>query len=147
MKYLMFLLPVFSLGLYARYSVPTPVENLDPRQTFNLAESIKRGKEFYTSECQNCHMENGEGLTGVYPPLAKADYLKKPSAHLISVVLDGLEGEIKVNGVTYNSPMPPQAYIEDEKVADILNYIRNSWGNKGAAITPAEVKTQRAKKK
>ena len=147
MKYLMFLLPVFSLGFFARSSAPDPAPGPEPTQTFNLAESIKRGKEAYTTECQNCHMENGEGLTGVYPPVAKADYLKKPSAQLIGVILYGLEGEIKVNGVAYNSPMPPQAYLDDEKVADILNYIRNSWGNKGAAITPAEVKTQRAKKK
>jgi mono/diheme cytochrome c family protein len=147
MKYLIVILPFICLSWIVLYYTPAPIPSNTPPQTFNLTESIKRGKEFYTSECQNCHMENGEGLTGVYPPLAKADYLKKPSAHLISVVLDGLEGEIKVNGVTYNSPMPPQAYIEDDKVADILNYIRNSWGNKGAAITPAEVKTQRAKKK
>jgi nitrite reductase (NO-forming) len=114
-------------------------------QTFNLPESIKRGKDLYVRECQNCHMENGEGLAGVYPPLAKADYMKKPSAHLIDVVLKGLEGEIVVNGEKYNSPMPAQAYISDEDTADILNYMRNSWGNKGPAITPAEVKKQRAK--
>jgi nitrite reductase (NO-forming) len=91
-------------------------------------------------------MENGEGLAGVYPPLAKADYLKKPVNHLIDVILKGLEGEIVVNGVKYNTPMPPQAYISDEKTADILNYVRNSWGNKAAAVTPAMVKAQRAKK-
>jgi nitrite reductase (NO-forming) len=117
-----------------------------PYQTFNLPESIKRGKEAYVTECQNCHMENGEGLAGVYPPLAKADYLKKPVNHLIDVILKGLEGEIVVNGVKYNTPMPPQAYISDEKTADILNYIRNSWGNKASAVTPAMVKAQRARK-
>jgi nitrite reductase (NO-forming) len=114
-------------------------------QGFNLQESIKRGKELYIVECQSCHMENGEGLPGVYPPLAKTDYLKKPSAFLIDIILKGQEGEIVVNGATYNTPMPAQAYLSDEKTSDILNYIRNSWGNKGAAITPAEVKTQRAK--
>jgi nitrite reductase (NO-forming) len=90
-------------------------------------------------------MENGEGLPGVYPPVAKTDYLKKPSAHLIDIILKGQDGEIVVNGVTYNTPMPAQAYLDDEKTSDILNYIRNSWGNKGAAITPTEVKKQRAK--
>jgi nitrite reductase (NO-forming) len=116
-------------------------------QAFNLPESIKRGKEWYAVECQSCHMENGEGLPGVYPPLAKTDYLKKPSAHLIDIILKGQEGEVVVNGVTYNTPMPAQAYLTDEKTSDILNYIRNNWGNKGAAITPAEVKAQRAKTK
>jgi nitrite reductase (NO-forming) len=117
-----------------------------PGQTFNLPESIKRGKEYYVTECQNCHMENGEGLAGVYPPLAKADYMKKPVNHLVDVVLKGLDGEIMVNGVKYNTPMPPQAYLSDEKTADILNYVRNSWGNKAAAVTPAAVKAQRARK-
>lgn len=147
MKRLVILVPIFSILLVWAAAWPGISVVREPDQTFNLAESIKRGKEAYITECQNCHMENGEGLTGVYPPVAKADYLKKPSAQLIGVILYGLEGEIKVNGVAYNSPMPPQAYLDDEKVADILNYIRNSWGNKGAAITPAEVKTQRAKKK
>lgn len=126
---------------------PAPHSSAGPSQAFNLAESIGRGKEYYVTECQNCHMENGEGLTGVYPPLAKADYLKKPTTQLIDVILKGLEGEMTVNGVRYNSPMPPQAYLDDAKVADILNYMRNSWGNKGTAITPADVKLQRAKKK
>ena len=117
-----------------------------PYQTFNLQESIKRGKEFYTTECLNCHMENGEGLTGVYPPLAKADYLKKPVNHLIDIILKGQEGEIVVNGVPYNTPMPPQAYLSDEQTADILNFVRNSWGNKASAVTPAMVKAQRARK-
>jgi mono/diheme cytochrome c family protein len=114
-------------------------------QGFNLQESIKRGKELYAVECQSCHMENGEGLPGVYPPLAKTDYLKKPSAFLVDIILKGQEGEIQVNGTAYNTPMPAQAHLTDEKVADILNYVRNTWGNKGAAIIPSDVKTQRAK--
>lgn len=127
----------------------TPAEGeffFKPYQTFNLQESIKRGKDFYITECQNCHMENGEGLAGVYPPLAKADYMKKPVNHLIDIILKGQEGEIVVNGVKYNTPMPPQAYLSDEKTADILNYVRNSWGNKATAVTPAMVKAQRARK-
>ena len=116
-------------------------------QTFNLKESILRGKELYAQECQICHMPEGEGMTGIYPPLAKTDYLKQPTPFLINIILKGQSGEIVVNGATYNTPMPAQDYLTDEKVSDILNYIRNSWSNKGAAITPQQVKTQRDKNK
>jgi nitrite reductase (NO-forming) len=112
-------------------------------QTYDLPASIKRGKEVYAVECLACHMESGEGLAGVYPPLAKADYLKKPVSHLIEIVLKGQEGEITVNGSKYNTPMAAQGYLVDEKIADVLNYVRNSWGNKGSAVTPADVKKQR----
>ena len=78
---------------------------------------------------------------------AKTDYLKQPTPLLINIILKGQSGEIVVNGVTYNTPMPAQDYLTDEKVSDILNYIRNSWSNKGAAITPEHVKTQRDKNK
>lgn len=116
-------------------------------QTFNLKASIERGKEVYTLECQSCHMAEGEGLPGVYPPVAKTDYLKQPTPFLINIILKGQTGEIVVNGVTYNTPMPAQDYLTDEKVSDVLNFIRNNWTNKGSAITPAQVKTQRDKKK
>ncbi len=116
-------------------------------QTFNLKSSIERGKELYVLECQSCHMAEGEGLSGVYPPVAKTDYLKQPAPFLINIVLKGQSGEIVVNGAKYNTPMPAQDYLSDEKVSDIFNYIRNSWTNKGAAITPEQVKTQREKNK
>jgi mono/diheme cytochrome c family protein len=116
-------------------------------QAFNLKASIERGKELYLLECQSCHMAEGEGLPGVYPPLAKTDYLKQPTPFLINIILKGQSGEIVVNGTTYNTPMPAQDYLSDEKISDIYNYIRNSWTNKGAAITPEQVKTQREKNK
>jgi mono/diheme cytochrome c family protein len=116
-------------------------------QSFNLKASIERGKEVYVLECQSCHLAEGEGLPGVYPPVAKTDYLKQPTNFLINIILKGQTGEITVNGTKYNTPMPAQEYLTDEKISDVLNYIRNSWTNKGAAITPAQVKIQREKNK
>lgn len=110
----------------------------------NLNESIKRGKEVYTLFCQSCHMEDGKGMPEVNPPVAKADYLKKPAKTLIGVILNGQTGEVVVNGKKYNAIMPPQPYLTDVQIADVLNYIRNSWGNKiRGTITPAMVKTLR----
>jgi len=113
------------------------------QQPFDLKASIERGKEVYTANCQNCHMENGEGMPDVFPPLAKADYMKKDAKILINTVLKGLEGEIVVNGKKYNSLMPAQNYLSDEQISDVFNYVRNSWGSKAAAILPSQVKALR----
>jgi nitrite reductase (NO-forming) len=109
-----------------------------------LNESIKRGKDVYAIYCQNCHMEDGKGMPEINPPVAHADYLKKPAKTLIGVILFGQSGEVVVNGKKYNAIMPAQEYLTDMQIADVLNYIRNSWGNKiPGIITPAMVKAQR----
>lgn len=113
-------------------------------QKEDLAKSIKRGKEVYTVYCMSCHLEDGKGMPGVNPPLAKTDYIKKPAKTLINIILEGQSGEITVNKIKYNSFMPPQYYLSDVQVADVMNYIRNTWGNKVPGIvTPAQVKALR----
>lgn len=110
---------------------------------FDLKASIVRGKEVYTAQCMSCHLEQGEGIENVYPPLAKADYLKGDKNKLTNQVLHGISGEIKVNDITYNGEMTGFEHLSDQEVSDVMNYIRNSWGNKGDAIKPEDVKAQR----
>lgn len=114
-------------------------------QDSTLEQSIKRGEEVYTANCITCHMQSGEGLEGAYPPLAKADFVAKDKTgkKSIGVVLNGLSGEITVNGKKYNMPMTPLNYLSDQQIADVLNYVRNSWGNKAKAITEDMVKAER----
>ena len=89
-------------------------------------------------------MEQGEGIEDAYPPLAKSDYLMADKKRAIQQVLYGATGEMKVKGKTYNAEM--SAFdLTDEQASDVLNYIRNSFGNKGGAVTPEEVKTARKK--
>lgn len=114
------------------------------QKTFDLNASIKRGKEIYSGYCMSCHMDQGQGIEGVYPPLAKSDYLMADKNRAAYQILYGLSGEIKVNGKTYNLEMPGIA-LSDEQVSDVLNYIRNSWENKGVAVTPVEVGAVRKK--
>jgi len=113
-----------------------------PTQKFDLKASIERGKEVYNTQCITCHMEKGEGIEGVFPPVAKSDYLMADKNRSIKQILEGASGEMTVNGKTYNGEMPA-IDLTDEQVSDVLNYVRNSWGNKGAAVSPAEVKAQR----
>jgi mono/diheme cytochrome c family protein len=112
------------------------------KQKFDLKASIERGKEVYNIQCITCHMEKGEGIEGAFPPLAKSDYLMADKNRSIKQIIAGASGEMKVNGTTYNGDMPA-IELTDEQVSDVLNYVRNSWGNKGAAVTIAEVKAQR----
>lgn len=109
---------------------------------FDLKASTARGKEVYIAYCVSCHMENGEGVPDVFPPVAKSDYLMADKKRSIQQVLYGITGEIKVNGKTYNTDMTGFD-LSDQEVSDVLNYIRNSFGNKGGAVTPAEVKAAR----
>jgi nitrite reductase (NO-forming) len=116
--------------------------NFQQKPKFDLKASITRGKGVYEAQCITCHMEAGDGMEGAFPPLAKSDYLLADKKRSIQQILHGVSGEIKVNGVTYNGEMPG-VDLTDEEVSDVLNYVRNSWGNKGPAVTPEEVKAAR----
>ena len=112
------------------------------KPAFDLKASIARGKEVYTAQCLTCHMEFGEGADGVYPPLAKSDFLMADKKRSITTIFKGLTGKIVVNGITYETDMAALD-LKDEDVSDVLNFIRNSWGNKGEVVRPEEVKALR----
>ena len=112
------------------------------KSKFDLKASVTRGKEVYTAYCITCHLEEGEGIESIYPPLAKSDYLMDDKNRSIVQLIKGISGEIKVKGVTYNGEMAA-VDLSDEQISDVLNYIRNSWGNKGEAVRPEEVKSAR----
>jgi mono/diheme cytochrome c family protein len=98
---------------------------------------MQRGSEIYSDFCVTCHLANGEGVAHVFPPLANSDYLANNRAASIKGVKYGQQGEIVVNGVTYNSAMAPLG-LEDEEVADVMNFILNSWGNTSDKMVTTE---------
>lgn len=111
-------------------------------QQFDLTKSIERGKGVYTSNCIDCH--KAEGIAdSQYPPLAKSDFLKDSADILINVLLMGQSGPVTVNGVSYNDDMQAVDYLSDTEISDVLNYVRNSWGNKMDPIIPTQVKALR----
>jgi mono/diheme cytochrome c family protein len=121
----------------------TTLASFQTKTSFDLKASIARGKETYTTYCISCHMEQGEGIEEVYPPLAKSDYLMADKKRSIQQVMKGVSGEIKVKGKVYNSEMSGFD-LTDQEVSDVLNYVRNSFGNKGDAVTPEHVKAARS---
>ncbi|MGV8930941.1 MAG: copper-containing nitrite reductase [Luteimonas sp.] len=101
-------------------------------------EQIAAGKDLFAGTCSTCHQGNGEGMAGVFPPLAKSDYIAADPKRVPQVILHGLEGPVKVNGKDYTSIMPPMSQLTDDEVANISTYVLNSWGNPGGRVTKAE---------
>ena len=93
-----------------------------------LEASMERGSEIYVDFCVTCHKGNGEGIAHTYPPLAKSDFLMSNREKSIRGIKYGQQGELVVNGVTYNNVMDPLG-LEDDEIADVMNFILNSWGN------------------
>lgn len=96
------------------------------------------GKEVYLQNCVACHQTNGQGVEGAFPPLANSDYLFADKKRAIGIAANGMEGEIVVNGVIYNSVMASQG-LSKKEVFDVVNYILNAWGNSEGTVTMEEV--------
>lgn len=107
------------------------------------SEVMERGRTVYMQNCFICHQLNGQGLPGTYPPLAKSDYLLADKERSIRIVIDGLAEEIRVNGRRFAGAMQP-VLIPDQAIADVLTFVRNSWGNQADAVTAEEVKKVRS---
>ena len=104
-----------------------------------LQESLLDGQEIYEDFCAQCHLEDGKGVKGIYPPLAESDFLKDIN-RTISSIKYGLKGPITVNGEKYNSIMVSQG-LDDEEISDVVNYILNSWGNSTKQLITEEIVT------
>jgi nitrite reductase (NO-forming) len=101
---------------------------------------VQKGKSVYMQTCFVCHQPEGQGVAGQIPPLAKSDFLATLTKEdYIRGVLVGRSGKIVVNGKAYNGTMVPINYLTDDQVANVLTYVRNSFGNSGDAVTIPEV--------
>jgi glucose/arabinose dehydrogenase/mono/diheme cytochrome c family protein len=107
---------------------------------------VAGGEKIYQSYCAPCHQRNARGAEGRFPPLA-AVWVSGDKTRLINIILNGLEGNIEVNGVGYNGVMPKHNFLSDAEIAEVLTYIRQNFGNKASAITEGEVSSLREKVK
>ena len=108
-------------------------------QNKTKTESIKAGSEIYQDFCLQCHLSTGIGVSGVFPPLKASDYLLENTNLSIAGIKYGLRGKIIVNNEEYDGIMMRQG-LDNEEVADVMNYILNEWGNQTSAfITPNQV--------
>lgn len=109
--------------------------------------SIVRGKAVYDKWCMACHQKDGGGVQRLNPPLTKTTYVLGDKTRLTRIVLKGMNEAIEIDGEEYTNAMAPFPHLKDQEVADVLTYIRNSFGNRASAVTAAEVKAIRAKLK
>jgi mono/diheme cytochrome c family protein len=124
-------------------------ENLLPSKNAPVAikvDPIAQGLRVFNTPgyCATCHQPTGQGIPGVYPPLAGSEWVNGPDARVIRIVLDGLQGPVHVEGKAFGTAVMPAFgpsgfNLSDEQIAAVLTYVRQQWTNKSPAITEDEV--------
>lgn len=114
------------------------IGGLNAQDVVTNSPEFQRGRLLYVRHCLICHMGSGQGQRGTYPPLANSDFLMADSERAIRAVVSGLSGLIQVNGVDYENSMPA-IVLDDQDVADVMTFVRNSWGNTSEVVDPGTV--------
>jgi len=97
------------------------------------------GAKVYDIYCSSCHQKDGKGDGLRFPPLDSSEWVMGDKKRLINILLNGLEGTIEVKGKPYNSLMPPQSFLTDEEIAQVLTYIRQNFDNNASVVSSGEV--------
>ncbi|CAN7559635.1 cytochrome c [Rhizobium rhizogenes] len=102
------------------------------------------GAQTFAAKCGFCHGNDGKGRNQWIPPLAgAASSLAPENASQINVTLNG-SGRVVTAGIPDAYRMPPfREQLSDEQIADVLSYVRSTWGNHGGAVTATQVKALR----
>lgn len=112
-----------------------------------VQKSLAAGEKIYKKYCLTCHQADGSGVPNMTPPLMQTSFVLGDKEKLINIVLNGLKN-VDIDDQTYNNPMPALgSVLKDQEIANVLTYVRNSFGNKAAGITMEEVKAARVKSK
>ncbi len=115
-------------------------DHLDKRTRIRLRQYLVEGKRLYDIYCSNCHQKDGQGLARLYPPLKNSDYLLPNKEKVICGMRYGQQGEIIVNGISFNQPMPANLNITDLEIAEIATYIYTEFADSVQIITINEVR-------
>lgn len=87
-------------------------------------------------------MDDGSGLESLYPPLANADYIKADPLKMVCIIRKGMEGEISVNGKTYNQPMEGIPQLSEFEISNIINYINQAWDNELGFVKMSDIRAR-----
>jgi|KBSMisStandDraft_5_1062788.scaffolds.fasta_scaffold00027_39 mono/diheme cytochrome c family protein len=135
---------ILASGIYYADAQTKPAAK--PKTTSSISPVVmERGKIVYEKECLPCHQVGGNGVQRMNPPLIKTKYVLGDKKSLIAVVVKGLDKPIEIDGETYENIMPAHPNLTDQEIADVLTYVRNSFGNKASAVSASEVKSVKAK--
>ncbi|VTU16312.1 c-type cytochrome [Variovorax sp. RA8] len=112
--------------------------------TATLQGAAVDGRQLFVAKCQACHQANGQGLPGVFPPLAGASWVKGSVEVPVQILLHGLNGPIEVAGATYNGAMPAFGeQLNDAELAAVLSFVRGEWGNSSPTVEVEVVQSAR----
>nr|WP_262918302.1 cytochrome c [Mucilaginibacter straminoryzae] len=120
------------------FSVAATVLTSCSEQDLEYKRAYTNGSLVYQQHCQNCHGNDGEGLSALIPPLTDSIYYKKNSAQLACLIKNGSSGLMIVGDKAYTDKMPPSGLAPIE-ISQVLTYIRNSFGNKHGIVSVDEV--------
>ncbi|MCC2545315.1 cytochrome c [Hymenobacter sp. BT175] len=149
MKQLFALLTVLALCSIPAAAQKKPVPKTKAKTSASGAVSgavLAKGKAVYVQNCLTCHQADGLGVDEMNPPLSKTSYVLGDKARLVNIILNGMQGQ-DIDGEPYRNLMPSFSTLTDQQIADVLTYVRSSFGNKTSAVQAAEVKTIRAANK
>ena len=136
---LMIITAVIPTAVVLCFGAATAIADDDLSNERPPKQGLDKGKASYLANCASCHQPDGKGMAGVFPPLAKSDFLKKPYTEAIKVVIEGKSGPLVVNNQEFNNVMPAMSHLQNDDIANILNYIVNSWGNPGGTLKAENV--------
>jgi len=150
---MIFVTSIYVVHYRAGFSPMVYDERFDPKaataggsKELTPEQVIAAGKKSYLQVCATCHQATGTGVAGTYPPLAASEWVVGNEERLIRVLLHGLNGPIEVEGKAYSGAMPAFGKVtgggynwNEEKISQVLTYIRQEWGNKAASITKDKV--------
>ena len=135
---------IFLVTVSASFAFVLPRQS-SPAQV--VAASVARGKTLYQQQCMSCHQVDGSGVMNMNPPLAGTTYVLGDKAALVRIVMEGLTTPLTIDDNDYHNVMPPHTTLTDRQIADVLTYVRHSFGNKATAVTMADVHAVRVKDK
>lgn len=139
MKFTILLAFAFAIAGCAKGSNGSTAASASAAAAKNPA-SASDGAVIYMANCSSCHQLNGEGVPGAFPPLSGNPLVTGNPAAVITIVKNGLEGRVEVNGQAYSGVMPHwKELLSDEQIAAVITYVRTSWKNRGSAVSVADV--------
>jgi len=108
---------------------------------------LELGKKVYGNNCASCHQPTGEGQPGKYPPVAGSEWVVGSKERLAAIILHGLTGPVTVKGASFGTDQMAawQTVLTSDQIANVMTYLRGTWGNTGGPVTPAEVDAAKAK--
>ena len=158
---MIFVTSIYLVHYRAGFSPMVYDERLDPKSAagsivkeLTPEQVVADGKKSFQQVCAACHQNTGLGVPGTYPPLAGSEWVHGNDERVIRILLHGLNGAVEVEGKTFNGAMPAFGKVtgggynwNEEKISQVLTYIRQEWGNKSEPITKDQVAEVLAKEK